>query len=150
MFTRRQLLTNAAKAAGLGAAAILLPISVRKLQAEEPAKPFQFKYAICNELFGDWPFETTFAFAAKCGYTGVEIAPFTLAQYASKVSRHQLSRLGLRRAHRLHSRRRTSSPREHRVSQAVREFPILTINNYCTLQLCSGPSVSCHCSEGGA
>ncbi len=38
-----------------------------------------FKYAICNEVFGDWPFEKAFAFAAKCGYTGVEIAPFTMA-----------------------------------------------------------------------
>ena len=37
------------------------------------------KYAICNETFGDWPREKYFAFASDCGYTGVEIAPFTLA-----------------------------------------------------------------------
>ena len=49
MFNRRQLLTNAAKAAGLGAAASLLPLRVRKLQAEDAAKPLQFKYAFCNE-----------------------------------------------------------------------------------------------------
>ena len=46
----------------------------------------RFKYAICNEIFGDWPFEKAFAFAAKCGYTGIEIAPFTMAMYADKIS----------------------------------------------------------------
>ena len=37
------------------------------------------KYAICNETFQDWPFEKAFAYAQSIGYTGVEIAPFTLA-----------------------------------------------------------------------
>jgi sugar phosphate isomerase/epimerase len=48
-----------------------------------------FKYAICNETFQDWPFEKAFAFARECGYTGIEIAPFTLAQYATEVSSQQ-------------------------------------------------------------
>lgn len=44
------------------------------------------KFAICNETFKDWPFDEAFAFAAECGYTGVEIAPFTIANYATDIS----------------------------------------------------------------
>jgi sugar phosphate isomerase/epimerase len=36
------------------------------------------KYAFCNEMFGDEPFEQAWGQAAELGYTGVEIAPFTL------------------------------------------------------------------------
>jgi len=36
------------------------------------------KYAFCNEMFGDEPFERAWAAARQLGYTGVEIAPFTL------------------------------------------------------------------------
>lgn len=43
------------------------------------------KWAICNETFVDWPHERAFEFAAACGYTGIEIAPFTLAADPSKT-----------------------------------------------------------------
>ena len=80
MLTRRQLLTNVAKAAGFGAAGAALPSLARRADAKDAAMPPKFKYAVCNELFGGWPFEKAFAFAAECGYTGVEIAPFTMAE----------------------------------------------------------------------
>jgi len=65
------------------------------------------KFAICNETFPDWSFDKTCAFARECGYTGLEVAPFTLAKYATDVSlekraelrrtaeRHQLEIIGL-------------------------------------------------------
>ena len=51
------------------------------------------KFAICNETFVDWPFEKACAFASKCGYTGLEVAPFTLAEYAHQVSAQKRSEL---------------------------------------------------------
>ena len=60
------------------------------------------RYAICNELFQDWPFPKAFAYAKETGYTGVEIAPFTLASSALEVSvsqrdevRNQIADAGL-------------------------------------------------------
>ncbi|HEX3727989.1 MAG TPA: sugar phosphate isomerase/epimerase family protein [Pirellulales bacterium] len=44
------------------------------------------KFAICNETFLDWPFDKAFGFAAECGYSGIEIAPFTLAPDARQIS----------------------------------------------------------------
>ncbi len=44
------------------------------------------KFAICNETFQDWPFEKAFAFARDCGYTGIEIAPFTIHEDARQIT----------------------------------------------------------------
>ena len=38
------------------------------------------KFAICNETFQGWEWEPTCRYAAKTGYRGIEIAPFTLAE----------------------------------------------------------------------
>jgi len=43
------------------------------------------KFAICNETFQDWPFDKAFAFAAECGYSGIEMAHFTIADYATDI-----------------------------------------------------------------
>ena len=47
------------------------------------------KFAICNETFGDWPMERGFEVACAEGYTGIEVAPFTLGLNAREISAAQ-------------------------------------------------------------
>lgn len=56
------------------------------------------KYAFCNEMFGQEPFDQVAATMRALGYTGVEIAPFTLmpptdafdARNVSSAKRHEI------------------------------------------------------------
>src|SRR5882672_3789430 len=43
------------------------------------------KYAICNELFQNWPWERVCAFCHEMGYSGIEVAPFTIAPHVALV-----------------------------------------------------------------
>lgn len=65
------------------------------------------KFAICNEIYQGWKLEDTFAHAARTGFQGIEIAPFTLADSVTQISaaerqrirelavRHQIEIVGL-------------------------------------------------------
>ena len=44
------------------------------------------KYAICNEVYGELPWEQALAHAAQCGYQGLEIAPFTIEKDVRDIS----------------------------------------------------------------
>ena len=52
------------------------------------------KYAICNETFGDAPLAEAAKLSAEIGYTGFEIAPFTLTDDISTISATEASGLG--------------------------------------------------------
>src|SRR5688572_2846623 len=51
------------------------------------------KFAICNEIYQGWKLEDVFAHAAKLGYSGVEIAPFTLANSVNEISAAERQRI---------------------------------------------------------
>jgi D-psicose/D-tagatose/L-ribulose 3-epimerase len=48
-----------------------------------------FRHSICNEAFDKWPFADACKAIHKAGYTGIEIAPFTLAETPAEVSAAQ-------------------------------------------------------------
>ena len=79
--TRRGFLRRSVAAAGPTLALAGLGTASKAIAKE----PFQPKMAICNETFGDWPFERVFALAAECGYQGIEVAPFTIANDVTDI-----------------------------------------------------------------
>ena len=48
--------------------------------------PHQFRHAMCNEAFEGWPFAEACKAIRKAGYTGIEIAPFTLAEKPADIT----------------------------------------------------------------
>jgi sugar phosphate isomerase/epimerase len=50
---------------------------------------YVFRHSICNEAFEGWKFADTCKAIRKAGYTGIEIAPFTLAERPADVTAEQ-------------------------------------------------------------
>jgi sugar phosphate isomerase/epimerase len=50
---------------------------------------YEFRQSICNEAFEGWKFADACKAIRKAGYTGIEIAPFTLAEQPADVSAAQ-------------------------------------------------------------
>ncbi len=98
--TRRAFLRSALPVAGMAAAVPLSGLTRAGLFAAAPAAGFRF--SLCNETFGDWAFERVCGVTAACGYTGIELAPFTFAKSVNGISskrrteiRQQAERAGL-------------------------------------------------------
>jgi sugar phosphate isomerase/epimerase len=51
------------------------------------------KLAICNELFENWPWEWICDEVRSAGYRGIEVAPFTLAERADRLTLQQRVKL---------------------------------------------------------
>jgi len=50
---------------------------------------YEFRHATCNEGFKDWDFALACRTIRRIGYTGIELAPFTLAQDATTLTAEQ-------------------------------------------------------------
>jgi sugar phosphate isomerase/epimerase len=50
---------------------------------------YDFRHSICNEAFEGWKFADACKAIRKAGYTGIEIAPFTLAERPADVTAEQ-------------------------------------------------------------
>jgi len=52
------------------------------------------KFGICNETYQGWPLDKVCEHVAACGYDGLEIAPFTLADDPSKMTEEEAAACG--------------------------------------------------------
>jgi sugar phosphate isomerase/epimerase len=52
------------------------------------------KYAFCNEAYVGWPFDRVCGDLASCGYSGVEIAPFTLDEDPRRIDERRAKEIG--------------------------------------------------------
>src|SRR3954462_3518607 len=50
---------------------------------------YQFRHSICNEAFEGRPFGEACKIIRQAGYTGIEIAPFTLAERPTDITADQ-------------------------------------------------------------
>src|ERR1041385_4669914 len=50
---------------------------------------FRFRHSTCNEAFDRWPFAEACRAIRRAGYTGIEIAPFTLAEKPADITAAQ-------------------------------------------------------------
>jgi len=57
------------------------------------------RFAICNEIYQGWKLEDVLAHAARLGYAGVEIAPFTIANSVTEISAVERQRIRELAAH---------------------------------------------------
>ncbi len=47
------------------------------------------KFAVCNEIFESARLDEAYKFARELGYTGLEVAPFTLGDQPTKLSQQE-------------------------------------------------------------
>jgi len=84
---RRRFLKQVLAGTAAGIASSAVGTSANGLLAAESAPLWRF--AMCNETFGDWEQPRIFRTLAEVGYAGVEIAPFTLNNDVRKISAQQ-------------------------------------------------------------
>ena len=88
--TRRSFLARSAVGLGTALGMTAAKPTERALASDNT---FRAKFAVCNETFGDWPFDRVCGLAAECGYEGIEIAPFTISDYVTDISSKQRGQL---------------------------------------------------------